>query len=146
MSKEIERKFLVVGRDFEAMATEHHEIRQGYLCRDVDHTVRVRTWDDRAYLTVKSRTVGCTRNEWEYPIPLRDALDMLAGLGRNISKTRWVVPAGDGLRWEVDVFHGRLEGLVVAEIELPSEDTPFTRPAFVGREVTGDPAYYNSNL
>lgn len=148
MAKEIERKFLVENHGYRAMATGRREITQGYLSADPDRTVRVRVADDRAFITVKTRSVGCTRSEWEYPIPVDDARAMLrACTGTLIEKTRWLVPAAEeGLMWEVDEFHGAHEGLVVAEIELPSEATPFTPAPFIGREVTGDAAYYNSSL
>lgn len=147
MAKEIERKFLVTGTAYRVLAVKAREMAQGYICREPDSTVRVRVADGEGFITVKTRNHGATRNEWEYPIPAADARDMLAeACGPLVEKTRYVVPAGDGLNWEVDEFHGRLEGLVVAEIELPSEDTPFARPEFIGSEVTGDPRYYNSNL
>ncbi len=147
MAKEIERKFLVGDESYKALATENIEIRQGYLSTDPEATVRVRIAGDKAFLTVKGRNRGAVRNEWEYPVPASDAIAMLPCCGgRTVEKTRWIVPAENGLKWEVDEFHGRHEGLVVAEIELPAEDTPFVRPAFVGQEVTGEPQYYNSAL
>lgn len=150
MSKEIERKFLVSGDGFMSEATASHSIEQGYISRRPEGTVRVRVLDGRGYLTVKGITRGVTRREWEYEIPETDAREMLAEAcdGAVLSKTRYVVPASGGLRWEVDVFHSpeRIAGLTLAEIELPAEDTPFERPAWLGREVSGDPAYYNSNL
>ena len=147
MAKEIERKFLVGDESYKALATENIEIRQGYLSTDPEATVRVRVAGDKAFLTVKGRNRGAVRNEWEYPVAASDAIAMLPCCGgRTVEKTRWIVPAENGLKWEVDEFHGRHEGLVVAEIELPAEDTPFARPAFVGREVTGEPQYYNSSL
>lgn len=145
MAKEIERKFLVSG-DFDAYVTEHHRIAQGYLNTDPDRTVRVRLLDDRGYITVKGRNEGCVRCEWEYEIPSADAAEMLGICNGGIEKIRNIIPAGNGLVWEVDVFGGRHKGLVVAEIELPSADTPFARPEWLGEEVTGDPAYYNSTL
>lgn len=147
MAKEIERKFLVENTNFEAFSTCRHEIMQGYLSRRIDATVRVRIMDDRAFLTVKGRNHGVVRDEWEYEIPVADARDMLqrCAEGSVISKTRYLVPFG-GYTWEVDAFHGAHEGLIVAEIELPSAETSFPLPSFVGREVTGDPRYYNSNL
>lgn len=148
MAKEIERKFLVDDMSFKALAVAHNDMSQGYLCTDADATVRVRTSGEKAWITVKSRNRGAVRGEWEYPVPVEDAEEMIANCcgSRIISKTRYIVPAGGGLKWEVDVFHGRHEGLVLAEIELPAVDTPFDLPAFVGREVTGDPQYYNSVL
>ncbi len=144
MAKEIERKFLVCG-DFMPYVTCEHRIRQGYLNTDPDRTVRIRVLDSQGFITVKTRNTGCSRNEWEYEIPLHDAEDMLEACRGRIDKIRKIVPAGNGLRWEVDVFGGRHEGLVIAEIELPSEDTPFDRPGWLGAEVSGDPRYYNSS-
>lgn len=148
MSKEIERKFLVTDDSYKAAATDKLEIAQGYLSTDADATVRVRISGEKAWLTVKSRNRGAVRGEWEYAVPVGDAREMLASCcgGRLIEKTRYIVDAGGGLRWEVDEFHGRHQGLVVAEIELPAEDTPFVKAPFVGREVTGEPEYYNSSL
>ena len=147
MSKEIERKFLVINDSYKSMATHSIEISQGYLSRKIEATVRVRITGDTARLTVKGANNGIVRNEWEYDIPLIDAREMLSDCasGRVISKTRYVVPYG-GSVWEVDSFHGDLEGLTVAEIELPDKESDFSLPPFVGREVSGDPAYYNSNL
>lgn len=146
MGKEIERKFLVVDESFKSLATSSGRISQGYLSDNPDRVVRVRIYGDRGYLTVKSRNVGAERKEWEFEIPADEAAEMLAICCRVVEKTRYIVPADNGLKWEVDVFGGRNEGLVVAEIELPAPDTRFERPSFVGEEVTGNPAYYNSNL
>lgn len=146
MSKEIERKFLVTSSSYREAVVDAVELAQGYLNTDPDSTVRVRVAGPRGFITVKSRNIGATRNEWEYEIPVSDAREMLALCTGVLVKTRYIVPATDGLRWEIDEFHGPLEGLTVAEIELPSEDTRFDRPSFIGREVTGDAAYYNSNL
>ena len=148
MAKEIERKFLVTDRSYRDKARTHIEIAQGYLSTDPDATVRVRLSGDHAWLTVKSRNHGATRGEWEYQIPVSDAREMLTNCcgAHTIEKTRYIVDNPDGLCWEVDEFHGRHDGLIVAETELPAEDTPFSRPGFVGEEVTGNPAYYNSVL
>lgn len=147
MAKEIERKFLVRDDSYKALAVGSDEIAQGYISANPDGTVRVRLKGEKAFLTVKTRNQGCVRNEWEYEIPVADARQMLENCqGSIISKTRYYVPAGDGLQWEVDEFHGIRRGLTVAEIELPSEGTAFAIPSFIGDEVTGDPAYYNSSL
>ena len=147
MAKEIERKFLVNDDSFKQLATAKHHICQAYISADPDGTVRVRIKDDKAFITVKTRNHGCVRNEWEYEIPLSDAKEMIAACrGGVIDKTRYIIPADNGLVWEIDEFHGRHQGLVVAEIELPSEDASFALPAFIGQEVTGNPAYYNSSL
>ncbi len=147
MAKEIERKFLVTDASYKELASESHHIVQGYLNRDPDRTVRVRLLDSRGFITVKTRSHGATRNEWEYPIPADDAREMLNACdGPVLEKVRYIVEAGNGLRWEIDEFGGRLSPLVVAEIELPAEDTEFSKPPFIGKEVTGDPRYFNSSL
>lgn len=146
MALEIERKFLV--RDIGITDTLPGErLTQGYLSHDKNATVRVRIAGGSAWLTIKGKTEGATRSEFEYPIPLDDAQAMLAELcGQGvIDKTRYRLPQGE-LCWEIDVFHGDNDGLVVAEIELPSEDTPFDKPDWVGVEVTGEVRYYNSAL
>lgn len=146
MALEIEHKFLVEEDSYIEMAVEVREIRQGYLQRDPARTVRIRTVGDRGYVTVKGITVGDTRREYEYEIPLADAREMLAMcLPPVIEKRRYVVPFA-GKTWEVDRFGGPLAPLVTAEIELSEPGEHYETPPFVGREVTGDPAYYNSNL
>lgn len=146
MAKEIERKFLVTSDGYRDLAVAAHVVRQGYLSRNPDSTVRVRVSDDKAFITVKGRNTGCVRSEWEYEIPLADAREMLSLCGGSIiHKTRWIVPYESRI-WEVDEFHDSREGLVVAEIELRAPDDRFALPDFVGEEVTGNPRYYNSNL
>lgn len=147
MAKEIERKFLVENANFKELSSQRYEIMQGYLSRRIDATVRVRVRDDKAFLTVKGRNHGVVRDEWEYEIPVEEAREMLerCAEGSVLDKTRYIVPFG-GYVWEVDEFHGIHEGLVVAEVELSSSDADFPIPPFVGREVTGDIHYYNSNL
>lgn len=146
MSKEIERKFLVVNDSYVGMSSGCHKLRQGYLSANPDATVRVRVKDDCGYLTVKGRNRGMVRDEWEYAIDAAEARQMLelcqTGL---IEKTRYIVDYM-GFRWEIDRFGGHLRGLTVAEIELadPAAEPPL--PPFVGREVTDDPRYYNSSL
>ena len=146
MAQEIERKFLIQDTSIvDSLAGER--LTQGYLSHDKNATVRVRIAGTTGWLTIKGKTVGATRSEFEYPVPQEDArqmLDELCGAGV-IDKTRYRLPQGE-LCWEIDVFHGDNDGLIVAEIELPSEDTPFDRPAWLGEEVTGDPRYYNSAL
>ena len=146
MAQEIERKFLVVGDAWRALA-EGVVYRQGYLSTDADRTLRVRTVGAKGYLTVKGITVGATRTEFEYEIPVADADAMLDELCLRpiIEKTRHKIPF-DGLVWEVDVFAGDNDGLVVAEVELASEDQEFRLPDWIGEEVTDDPRYYNANL
>lgn len=147
MGKEIERKFLVKDLSFIDISVRRHHIEQGYLSCDPSSTVRVRIKDDKGYLTIKGITDGSARSEWEYEIPVADAREILEECAtESLSKERYIIPAADGLVWEVDVFHKRLEGLIIAEIELPHEDFPISVPAFIGTEVTGDPRFYNSNL
>ena len=124
MAKEIERKFLVISNGWRENAVGTH-YRQGYLNCVKERTVRIRTINDKAFLTVKGLTVGCTRLEFEYSIPYDDCVKMLDELAEKpiIEKTRYKIPAGNGLTWEIDEFHGVNEGLIVAEIEIPSEDT-----------------------
>ena len=150
---EIERKFLVSSDAFKAQATGSHEITQAYLCKEPGKTIRLRIRDTRAFLTIKSAQlrVGLAKFEWEKEIDLADAREMLAiCLPGEIHKTRYIIPAppyeGEPRCWEVDVFHDRLNGLVLAEIELGDEHEPFTRPSWLGEEVTGQPQYYNANM
>ena len=147
---EIERKFLVKSDAFIAQATTSYEIMQGYLCKDPEKTIRVRIRDARAFLNIKSSLLrdGIAKFEWEKEIDLSDAKELMKiCLPGAISKTRYIIKAkGDDLKWEVDVFHGRLEGRVLAEIELSDEDEAFERPDWLGEEVTGQPQYYNANM
>ena len=147
---EIERKFLVKSNAFIAQATTSYEIMQGYLCKDPEKTIRVRIRDARAFLTIKSSLLrdGIAKFEWEKEIDLADAKELMKiCLPGAISKTRDIIKAKeDDLKWEVDVFHGRLEGRVLAEIELSDEHEAFERPDWLGEEVTGQPQYYNANM
>jgi adenylate cyclase len=145
MGREIERKFLVTG-DAWKMPGQGVLIRQGYLNSDPERVVRVRTMGGSAALTVKGPSVGATRAEFEYGIPLADAHELL-GLCEQplIEKTRYTVAVGS-LVWEIDEFHGANQGLTVAECELESEDQDVPKPDWVGDEVTGDPRYFNSSL
>ena len=146
MATEIERKFLVVGDGWRSAVTGHSDIRQAYLSVTDVNTVRVRTHGSTAFLTVKSADSGMTRQEFEFPIPIADAEALFAlRKGRMIEKRRHLVSAGS-LRWEIDVFAGELDGLVIAEIELPSEQTNFARPEWLGEEVTGKARYGNAYL
>ena len=144
---EIEHKFLVSG-PYKHLATDISHIVQGYLSDDPERTVRIRIRDDEAFITIKgpSSSDGLSRLEWEQPIPLDQAHQLLTlCLPGTIDKHRHIVPY-EGHRWEVDEFHGHLEGLTLAELEVPSADTEFVAPPFLGPEVTGDPRYYNSQL
>ena len=146
MPQEIERKFLVRSDAWRIGATGA-PYRQGYLSLDKDRTVRLRVAGDAGFLTVKGRSAGAARAEYEYPIPREHADEMLDRLCLRplIEKTRYRIPHG-GLTWEVDEFAGENAGLVVAEVELDAEDQAIALPPWVGREVTGDPRYANASL
>jgi CYTH domain-containing protein len=147
MATETERKFLVRG-EFKHLAVKQIQITQSYLSKYPDKTIRLRIADANAFLTIKGRLKRDTiaRSEWEFQIPVRDASEMMKiSLPGKIVKTRYLIPSGIHT-FEVDVFHDKNEGLVIAEIELASEDEQFDIPDWLGEEVTGNPAYYNSNL
>lgn len=143
MAKEIERKFIVSEKSFVDGLTDGVKICQAYLSTNPDATVRIRIFGDIAFLTVKSRNRGAERGEWEYEIPMADAVEMMdqCSVSDMIEKTRYKVD-----RWEIDVFEGALSGLVLAEIELSDVNEPVTLPNFIGKEVTDDPRFYNSHL
>ncbi len=145
---EIERKFLVVGDDYKHQAFSHSRICQGYICNGHGRTVRVRLRDERGYLTIKgpSDEKGISRYEFEKEISADEARHLmeLCEPGR-IDKTRFLVKSGNHT-FEVDEFYGENQGLVMAEVELNSEDEPFEKPDFIGREVTGDRRFYNGHL
>lgn len=146
---EIERKFLVNGDgSYKALATKHYHIRQGYLAVK-GATVRIRQRDDEAFLTIKSpprSTDQLARYEYEVPLAPADAAELFRlCVPPLIEKTRYLVPVGDHV-FEVDEFHGDNDGLVIAEVELRSQDDTFQRPPFLGREVTGQRQYYNASL
>ncbi len=146
MGVEIERKFLVQGSAWKTLG-EPVFFRQGYLSSQKERTVRVRIEGERAVITIKGKSVGATRGEWEYPIPVADAAELLDGLCEQplIEKYRRKIAVGAHV-WEVDEFLGANAGLVVAEIELGAEDEVFDQPDWVSDEVTDDARYYNSNL
>ena len=147
MATEIERKFLVTG-DFSRQVISAQRIVQGYICSQPGRTVRVRIRGEEGFLTIKgaSDEKGLSRYEFEQKIPLADAEELLKLCEPGaIDKMRNLVPAGKHT-WEIDVFHGENEGLILAEIELASEDEPFERPDWIGQEVRGDRRYYNSML
>lgn len=146
MGIEIERKFLVHSDGWKQQA-QRTLLRQGYLSSHPDRVVRVRIDGETAMLTIKGRASGASRSEWEYSIPMTDAETMLDRLCEQplIEKWRYRVDH-DGMLWEVDEFLGQNLGLVVAEIELMSEDQPFARPGWLGEEVTHDPRYANASL
>jgi adenylate cyclase len=146
MAKETERKFLVKDDSYKKPGKGEY-LQQGFLSTDKERVVRVRIKGDKAWLTIKGSSQGATRTEYEYEIPKEDAEYLMEHLciKPTIEKHRYLVEHA-GFTWEVDEFHGENEGLVLAEIELPGEDTPFDLPAWVGEEVTGDARYFNSNL
>ena len=146
MGVEIERKFLVLDERWRTLG-QGVSLRQGYLSSHPERVVRVRIEGDAAMLTIKGRSVGASRGEWEYPIPLADAEQFLASLCEQplIEKKRYRIEH-QGMLWEVDEFFGANAGLVVAEIELDSEDQPFSKPDWLGAEVTDDARYFNANL
>ena len=157
---EIERKYLVTSDCYKELAVARYHIRQGYISREKTGTVRVRITDDKAYLTIKGKPAAghFARYEWEKEIDVQEAEELMKLCqGTVIDKTRWIVPAEtidnlqltvDNLQliWEVDEFHGKHEGLIVAEIELDNEEQSFEKPDFIGDEVTHDPRYYNANM
>lgn len=147
MGKEIERKFLVKDQSFKSLATTVDRIEQGYISLRPGGTVRVRIKNERAFITVKGLNNGAVRDEWEYEIPNSDALEMMNRVteGTVIKKCRYDVDY-EGHKWEIDVFEGVHQGLILAEIELENENATFVKPPFIGEEVTGDPQYYNSVL
>ncbi len=146
MGTEIERKFLVADLSI-VDGVPGTAYRQGYLSTDPDRTVRVRRAGDRGFVTIKGRAEGARRDEFEYAIPVADADELLDRLCLRplVEKTRYRL-AHAGHTWEVDVFAGDNAGLVVAEVELGSEDEAITRPPWLGDEVTDDPRYLNANL
>lgn len=145
MGREIERKFRVTGDGWRDGARAM-DIAQGYLCTEKGRTVRVRISGDKAWICVKGAPVGISRDEFEYPIPRDDAEAMLAMCaGIVIRKTRHLVEHA-GHTWEVDVFHGENEGLVLAEVELEDESVDPPLPQWVGEDVSGDPRFTNSRL
>lgn len=147
MSWEIERKYLVADDAWRTAVVRRRRLEQGYLAITRDCAVRVRIDGDRANLNIKNATLDIARQEFEYPVPLADAREMLVSLcaGRTLSKMRhWVEHQGD--TWEVDVFEGANQGLVLAEIEIQDREQRFAVPEWVGREVSGDERYLNSYL
>ena len=148
MNKEIERKFLVKG-DYKKLITSSSNISQGYLSSVPERTIRIRIIEDQGFITIKgaSNESGLSRFEWEKEISSKEAIELLklAEPG-SIEKIRSIIPANNGLNFEVDEFLAENTGLVMAEIELPSEDAVFDKPDWLGTEVTGNIKYYNSYL
>lgn len=164
MAIEIERKFLVTSMDFKREATSSVLVRQGYLSRTPERTVRVRIANTLAYLTIKGKSSesGVSRYEWEKEIPFAEAQELLKICEPGIiEKTRYLIPVPNSqpnpnldhgqtsnnyLQFEVDEFHGHHEGLIIAEIELQHESQEFAKPTWLGQEVTRNPHYYNAHL
>ena len=148
MALEIERKFLVLNDSYKQESFSHSHIQQGYICSERGRTVRVRIRDERAFLTIKGPSTdnGLSRDEFEYEIPLEDGKKLMflcePGI---IDKNRWLVEY-DHHTFEIDEFFGENAGLVMAEVELSSVDESVKMPDFIGKEVTGDRRYYNSQL
>ncbi|MFZ1327200.1 MAG: CYTH domain-containing protein, partial [Candidatus Contendobacter sp.] len=145
MGTEIEHKFLLRDERWRQQTTRSVRMRQGYLTSDERCSVRVRVAGDQGFLNVKSGTLGIQRSEYEYPIPLAEAEEILDTLCAKpvLEKTRHYVLVGEHC-WEVDEFAGANAGLIVAEVELSRPDEPFERPDWAGEDVSGDPRYYNS--
>ena len=149
MAIEIERKFLVKSTDFIKLAIKYHKITQAYISRSKDANVRVRLMDDVGFITIKGKSDEnkMSRKEWEFEIPKEEAIELIAFSKTDvITKTRYLIPENSGLIYEVDVFEGKNEGLIVAEIELKSENQEFDLPYWIGKEVTKEKRYYNSAL
>jgi len=147
MATEIERKFLILNQDWQEYTKSELHIVQGYLATNEFSSTRIRIQNDKANINIKSATLGITRTEFEYSIPVGDARLMLEDLCIKpvIEKTRFTVEHM-GHAWEIDVFSGDNEGLIVAEIELSSPDEAFEKPSWIGEEVSNDARYYNACL
>jgi adenylate cyclase len=147
MGVEIERKFLVNSEKWQALEKPKGDyLRQGYLSDDIDCTVRVRETNNEGFLTIKGRSEGIARAEYEYPIPKGDAKQMLDTLAKTqLAKTRHKIIIGKHT-WDVDVFHGTNDGLILAEVELESVDDKIELPDWLEKEVSDDPKYFNSSL
>lgn len=145
--KEIERKYLVSDTISDVVKyLQSKKIRQGYISDNDGKTVRVRTKGEKGYLTIKGKTVGISRDEFEYEIPFEDANQLLVNFcAKVLEKERYEIIVGEK-KWEIDIFHGKLEGLKIAEIELESEEEEFELPGWIEKEVSSDVQYYNSKL
>lgn len=147
MPIEIERKFLLANNNWREQVTSQYRIRQGYMGEIDKASVRIRVQGDKANINIKSATLSMRRMEYEYEIPLDEALEMLDQLCKQpqVDKTRHIIKQGK-FKWEIDEFYAENEGLLVAEIELDDEAETFDKPEWLGGEVTEDPRYYNVNL
>ncbi len=145
MGYEIERKFLITGSKWRSLG-EKKKYRQGYLSNCNQQTVRVRTVEDKGYLTIKGKSSGISRKEFEYEIPLQDAVELLKMCQETpIEKYRYIITF-ENFTWEVDEFLKDNKGLIVAEIELEQEDQLFTKPDWIGEEISHESKYYNAQL
>ena len=147
MTLEIEHKFLLKNEDWRTEIVTSYQYKQGYLTSDSKRSIRVRISDNKAWLNIKSATIGNHRNEYEYEIPKADATEILNTLCEKpfIEKTRHIVPYKQHT-WEIDEFYGLNYGLIIAEIELSKINEKFLKPDWAGEEVTDDLRYYNNNL
>jgi len=146
MPKEIERKFLLKNDNWKSQFTSRMIIKQGYLSTKKERTVRVRIFGKKGFLTIKGETVGMTRLEFEYEIPVQEANELLQLCEKPlIEKERFIVSRGK-LKWEIDIFEGENAGLRIAEVELGDESQDVEIPDWIGEEVTFDHRYFNSNL
>jgi len=147
MAIEIEHKFLLANDNWREHISRSVRYRQGYLSSQPTSSIRVRTGNDRAWLNIKTATIGTHRHEYEYEIPTADANEILDSLCKKplIEKVRYFV-TDNGNLWEIDEFEGENQGLIVAEIELDETGQTFSKPPWIGLEVTGDLRYYNNNL
>jgi adenylate cyclase len=147
MGVEIERKFLLASDAWKSHVEKSYQMRQGYLSHDAQSSVRVRICDERADINIKSTRDGIYRLEYEYAIPMEDALELLEQVAHRplVEKTRHIIHFADHC-WEIDEFAGDNRGLIVAEIELSSVDENFEYPVWLGQEISTDARYYNSNL
>ena len=143
--KEIERKFLVIDQSF-FQNFRFDEIQQSYLFNEASKSLRIRIKNNDAFLTIKGNQVGMTRDEFEYQIPKEDALEIIGRFNLKVlTKKRYYLNL-DNLTWEIDVFEGKLKGLIIAEIELPSEEVKINKPNWIGEEVTSESRYLNAEL
>lgn len=147
MAKEIERKFLIVSHEWRQLVTRKVEIQDGILAVHEGRKIRVRFYDEKATLTVKGPRSGIVRDEFEYEIPAEDGRELISKhrVGEILRKTRYYAPASYGL-WCIDEYHGSLSGFYFAEIELATEDKEFTKPEWLGREITGNKEYNQLSL
>ena len=147
MAREIERKFLVSDQSWRELCTKSERLRDGLLAISNGRKIRVRIYESRATITVKTRRTGAAREEFEYVIPLEDARELIASHcdGNVLEKIRHYVPY-QGFVWEVDVYEGILSGMILAEVELENADIKVPLPCWIGREVTGDPEYKKINM